>query len=104
MASSGMLRRVAVVRTEVSEELSASLIRVTRLYEEGTTLAVTSNRHKLRRNCTGFKDTVTVPYISVQSLSVKESLLFQIPAVPAPNKTSVVTWMLTAFILSYIKL
>jgi hypothetical protein len=44
MASSGMLRRVALVRTDVSEELSASIIRVTRIGELGTTLAVTSNR------------------------------------------------------------
>jgi hypothetical protein len=44
MASSGMLRRVAFVRTEVSEERSASFIRVTRIGELGTTLAVTSNR------------------------------------------------------------
>jgi hypothetical protein len=29
MASSGMLRRAALVRTDVSEELSASYIRVT---------------------------------------------------------------------------
>jgi hypothetical protein len=39
-----MLRRVALVLTDVSEELSASLIRVTRIGELGTTLAVTSNR------------------------------------------------------------
>jgi hypothetical protein len=39
-----MLRRVAVVRTDVSEEPSASSIRVTRIGELGTTLAVTSNR------------------------------------------------------------
>jgi hypothetical protein len=44
MASSGMLRYVALVRTDVSEELSASFIRVTRMDELGTTLAVTSNR------------------------------------------------------------
>jgi hypothetical protein len=50
MASSGMLRRVAVVRTEVSEELRASSIRVTRIGELGTTLAVTSNGRTLRRN------------------------------------------------------
>jgi hypothetical protein len=50
MASSGMLRRVVLVRTDVSDELSASLIRVTRISELGTTLAVTSNRHTLRRN------------------------------------------------------
>jgi hypothetical protein len=37
-----MLRRVALVRTDVSEELSASFIRVTRIGELGTTLAVTS--------------------------------------------------------------
>jgi hypothetical protein len=50
MASSGMLRHVAVVRTDVSEELSAFVIRVTRIGELGTTLAVTSNRRTLRRN------------------------------------------------------
>jgi hypothetical protein len=44
MASFGMLRRVALVRTDVSEELSASIIRVTRICELGTTLAVTRNR------------------------------------------------------------
>jgi phospholipid N-methyltransferase len=44
MASSGMLRHVALVRTDVSEELSTSFIRVTRISELGTMLAVTSNR------------------------------------------------------------
>jgi hypothetical protein len=38
MASSGTLRRVALVRTDVSEEPSASFIRVTRIGELGTTL------------------------------------------------------------------
>jgi hypothetical protein len=52
MASSGMLRRVALVRTEGSEELSASFMRVTRIDELGT-LAVISNRHTLRRNTFG---------------------------------------------------
>jgi hypothetical protein len=42
-----MLRRVALVGTDVLEELSASFIRVTRIGELGTTLAVTSNRHHL---------------------------------------------------------
>jgi hypothetical protein len=41
-----MLRHVALVRTDVSEELSASIIRVTRIGELRT-LAVTSNRHRL---------------------------------------------------------
>jgi hypothetical protein len=44
MASSGMLRRMALVRTDVSEELSASIVRVIRIGELRTTLAVTSNR------------------------------------------------------------
>jgi hypothetical protein len=39
---SGMLHRVALVRTDVSEELSASIIKVTRIGELGTTIAVTS--------------------------------------------------------------
>jgi hydrogenase maturation factor len=45
-----MLRRVALVRTDVSEELSSSFIRVTRIGELGTTKGVTGNRRKLRRN------------------------------------------------------
>jgi hypothetical protein len=45
MVSSGMLRRVALLITAVSEERSASSIRVRRIDELGTTLAVNSNRH-----------------------------------------------------------
>jgi hypothetical protein len=41
MASSGMLRRLTLVRTDVSEERSGEL---------GTTLSVTSNRRKLRNS------------------------------------------------------
>jgi hypothetical protein len=48
--SSGMLRRVALVRTDVSEEPIASFTRVTRISELGITQAETSNRHTLRRN------------------------------------------------------
>jgi hypothetical protein len=44
MASSGMLHRVALVRIDVSEELSVSIIRVTRIGELGTTLAVLRQR------------------------------------------------------------
>jgi demethoxyubiquinone hydroxylase (CLK1/Coq7/Cat5 family) len=49
IASFGMLRRAALVRPDVSEEFSASVIRVIRIGELGT-LAVTSNRRTLLRN------------------------------------------------------
>jgi hypothetical protein len=59
MESSWMLRCVALVRTDVSEELSTSFIKVTRISELGITLGVTSNRSTLQRN-----------YISSQRASV----------------------------------
>jgi hypothetical protein len=49
MPSSGMLRRVALVKTDVSEEHTASIIRVTRI-SELRTLVVTNNRRTLGRN------------------------------------------------------
>jgi hypothetical protein len=49
MAPCGMLRRLALVRTDVSEAPSAYFIRVTRIGELGTS-AVTSNRRTLRSN------------------------------------------------------
>jgi hypothetical protein len=45
-----MLHRVALVGTEVSEERSASIISVTKIGEQGTTLTLTSNRYTLGRN------------------------------------------------------
>jgi hypothetical protein len=45
-----LLRRVALVRTDVLEEPGASFIRVTKIGELGTTQAATSNRRTLRRN------------------------------------------------------
>jgi hypothetical protein len=50
MPCSGILRRVALVRKYVSEESIASVIRVRRIGELGTTLTLTSNRSTLRRN------------------------------------------------------
>jgi hypothetical protein len=47
MASSGVLRRVALIRTDVSEEFSVSFIRVTGIGELGPTLAVASVRKLL---------------------------------------------------------
>jgi hypothetical protein len=67
MGFSGMLRRVTLVRTDVSEDLSASFIKVTRIGELGTMLVLTINRCKLRssqlasvdsysQRCSYFKD------------------------------------------------
>jgi hypothetical protein len=42
-----MLRSVSLVRTDVSQERSASIIKVSRIGELGTTLAVTKNRRTL---------------------------------------------------------
>jgi hypothetical protein len=43
-----MIRRTALVRTDVLEERIASIIRVTRIRELGKTLAVTSSQDTLR--------------------------------------------------------
>jgi hypothetical protein len=48
MVSSGLLRRVALVRTDVSEEPGACFIRVTKIGELGTTQAATRNRRSQR--------------------------------------------------------
>jgi hypothetical protein len=47
MPSSGALRRMTLVRTNVSEERIASIIRLTRIGELGTKLAISSNRWRL---------------------------------------------------------
>jgi hypothetical protein len=77
MASFGMLRRVALVRTDTSEEPSASYIRVTRIGELGTTVAVTSNRRTLRRNTSVRRLLVTasvVPSLSTLVILMMEAL------------------------------
>jgi hypothetical protein len=51
MPSSGILWHVALVRTDVSEESIAPIIKMTRIGELGTS-TVTTNRRRLRRNAT----------------------------------------------------
>jgi hypothetical protein len=50
MPFSGMWRRVALVRTDVTVEHITSIIKVTKIGKLGTTLAVTVNRRTLQRN------------------------------------------------------
>jgi hypothetical protein len=52
-----MSRRVVRVRTDVSEKLCASFIRVTRIGKLGTTLAVTSNRRENLKSYSNIKFT-----------------------------------------------
>jgi hypothetical protein len=47
-ATSGILQHMALVRTKVQEESITVYIRMTRIGELGTTLAVTSNRSTLQ--------------------------------------------------------
>jgi hypothetical protein len=47
MPSSGVLRHVALVRIDVLEERSASIIRVIRIGELGTTLAIIGNQRNV---------------------------------------------------------
>jgi hypothetical protein len=64
MPSSGMLHRVVLVRIDVSEECIASIIRVTRIGELGTTLAVTSNRSSVpTRNSNPSRDKIFVLFM-----------------------------------------
>jgi hypothetical protein len=50
MLPSDMLRRVALVRIDVSEEHITSIIRMARIGEQGATLAVTIYEHTLLGN------------------------------------------------------
>jgi hypothetical protein len=68
--SSGMLRRVALVRTEVSDEPSPSFIREKRMGELRTTLALTSNRWTLSR----LLITASVPISPILVTLMKEAL------------------------------
>jgi hypothetical protein len=71
-----MLRRVALVRTDISEELNAVIIRVTRIGLLGTTLAVTSNRRTQRRVCRLLVTAIFVPTSLLLVTLMMEALSF----------------------------
>jgi hypothetical protein len=70
-----MLRSVALIRTDFSEEPNVSFNRVTRIGELATTLAVTSNRRTLRRN-TWYRLLITAGV--VPSLPILVSLMKEV--------------------------
>jgi hypothetical protein len=77
-----MLRRVALVRAEVSEELHASLIRMTRIGELGN-LAVTSNMVFLR-SVRRLLVTANVPSSLI--------LVTLMKGAPSSSETKILTW------------
>jgi hypothetical protein len=62
-----MLGRVVLVRADLSEELISSFIKVTRIGELGTMLAVNSNRRKLRRNTKGIRISSQLASVAIYS-------------------------------------
>jgi hypothetical protein len=70
-----MLRRVALVRTDVSEEGSASIIKERRMVELGTTLAVTINQCMLGRNTILLVTANVVPTSTILLSLMTEALL-----------------------------
>jgi hypothetical protein len=90
MVSSGMLRRVALVITNVSEELRACFIRVTRIGELGT-LAVTSNRRTLRRNTLIFLRSVRQLLVTASVVPGSPTLVTLMKEALNSSETSVLT-------------
>jgi hypothetical protein len=93
MASSGILRRVALARTDVSEELSTSIIRVTRIGELGIMLVVTSNRRLLRRNTANVLSSPILVTLMIEALSYPKCRLLQKPHGVTSQKTPFYIYM-----------
>jgi hypothetical protein len=74
IVSSGMLRRVALLRSDVSEERSPSFITVRRIGELGTTLAVTSNRRMSPFRVTLMKGALSYSKTSVLTRATRRNI------------------------------
>jgi hypothetical protein len=64
---------MALVRTDVSEELSASINSVTRIGELGTTLALSSNRRRLLVTANVFPSSTILVTLMMEALSSSET-------------------------------
>jgi hypothetical protein len=73
MPSSGILRHVALVDTDVLEECITSIIRVTRIGELGTTLAATNNRNTLRRNTANVPSSPILAILMMKAIHSNET-------------------------------
>jgi hypothetical protein len=87
MASSAMLRLLALVRTDVSEEPNSSLIRVTRIGELVRTLAVTIVRRLLVTASVVPSSHILVTVMK-EALSSSESRYLQEPRGVTSQKTT----------------
>jgi hypothetical protein len=91
-----MLRRVALVITEISEELRASFIRARRIGEPGTMLAVTSNRRTLMKKALGSSETWVLTRATRRNIPEDHIL---------PNHASLVNeWLLSTGSFHFIKM
>jgi hypothetical protein len=92
-----MLRRVALVRTDVSESLSASIIRVTRISELGSLdfvflrsvrrLLVTANVHSSPILATLMNEALSSSEMSVHTRATQKTPFFIVTAVKTSNLT-----------------
>jgi hypothetical protein len=87
MASFGMLLCVALVRTDVSEELSASIIRVTSIGELGTTLALTSNVCRLLVTANVVLSSPILVTLMIEELGSSEKSVLKEPHGATSKKT-----------------
>jgi hypothetical protein len=72
MPSSEILHRLAVVRTDVSEERIASIIRVTRIGELGTS-AVTNNTNTLPGNIIHYRAQPILVTVMIEAIRYSET-------------------------------
>jgi hypothetical protein len=93
MPSSGMLYIVALISADASEELTASIIMVTRIDELGTTLAVTSNRTTLPHGVTFQKTAFFIAIAMKYQVFLRSVLRLLVTASVVPSSPILVTLM-----------